>query len=232
MKIKFLPASISASNYIPTPNPAKKYIPDWYKSIKPIKETELEFNDNTQITNFNVKHCVPYLDALCTGYVQELWTDILVEPVGNEVNFKYATDPAPISTRDRVSVKLNSDEFYPIEFIWQRQWAAKLPKGYSLLITHPLNRIDLPFQTLSAVVDADNFVHQDIGNIPFYIKKDFTGIIPAGTPMYQIFPFKRDNWNSEVEEFNELDKQKQNRNLRKYFLNSYKKQFWQKKSYD
>lgn len=231
MKISFLPASDNAYNFVPHPKPAKLYVPTWYKNIKPLKENELQFNSDTQISNFNVKHCVPYLDALSGGYIQELWTDILVEPIGEEINFKYASDPAPISVRDKVSVKLE-DDFYPIEFLWQRQWGVKLPKGYSALITHPLNRVELPFQTLSAIIDFDTFIHYDIGNIPFFIKKGFTGIIPVGTPMYQVIPIKRDSWESIVEKHDEILKQKLNRIIRNKFLHSYREKFWHKKSYN
>ena len=66
----------------------------------------------------------------------------------------------------------------------------------------------------------------------FYIKNDFTGIIPKGTPLAQIFPFKRDDWKHE---FAEPLTQKENQKLKFKLLSkierSYQKQFWQKKSY-
>ena len=40
-------------------------------------------------------------------------------------------------------------------------WTIELPPGWSLLATHPLNRDDLPFRTLTGLVDADRF--HDIG---------------------------------------------------------------------
>jgi hypothetical protein len=231
MKITFFPSNQEAYNFVPHPKPAKMYIPDWYKSIKPLKENELIFNEKIQVDNFNVKHCVPYLDSMTSGYIQELWTDILIEKQGNEILYRNATSPSPISVRNKVSVKINQD-FYPFEFIWQRHWSIELPKGYSILLTHPLNRVDLPFETLSAVIDSDTFQFHGVGNIPFFIKKDFVGIIPAGTPMYQIIPFKREDWNSEVKEYDELTKEKLERKIRRHFLHSYKKQFWQKKTYN
>jgi hypothetical protein len=231
MKIKFMPASEEAFNFTAPPKPAKLYIPEWYKSIKPLKENELKFNESTQISNLNVKNCVPYLDALSSGYIQELWTDILIEKNNEEIVFRYATSPAPLSAREKISVKIDQN-FYPFEFVWQRHWGVSLPKGYSMLVTQPLGRVDLPFQTMSAIVDADTFKFSGVGNIPFYIKKDFLGIIPAGTPMYQIIPFKRDNWESSIENYNGLETEKSERNIKRHFLNSYKKQFWQKKTYN
>jgi len=41
-------------------------------------------------------------------------------------------------------------------------------------------------------VDGDFYMHG--GNIPFYIKEGFEGVIPEGTPIMQIIPFLRENW--------------------------------------
>jgi hypothetical protein len=35
-------------------------------------------------------------------------------------------------------------------------------------------------------------------NFPFFLKKDFNGIIKAGTPIIQAIPFKRETWDMEV----------------------------------
>jgi hypothetical protein len=77
----------------------------------------------------------------------------------------------------------------------------------------------------------DKSIHAPIGNIPFFIKKGFTGTIPAGTPMFQILPIKREDWKSETQEYNdffweEKIKEKQN------FSGFYKKQIWQRKSFE
>jgi hypothetical protein len=77
-------------------------------------------------------------------------------------------------------------------FVWYFPYSFKTPKGYSVLFSQPFNRYDLPFTTLSAIIDTDDAVIR--GRIPFFIKKDFEGIIPAGTPIAQIIPFKRDEW--------------------------------------
>ena len=61
------------------------------------------------------------------------------------------------------------------------------------MITHPLNRNDLPFITISGIVDG-NFAISADGNVPFYIKNNFEGIIPQGTPIAQLIPFYRQNW--------------------------------------
>lgn len=88
------------------------------------------------------------------------------------------------------------DGCYKTDFIYKHPLHLKLPLGYSALITHPLNRHDLPWIVLSAVVDADIQPLRP-GNMPIFIKENFEGVIPKGTPIFQIIPFKRENWEKE-----------------------------------
>jgi hypothetical protein len=91
-------------------------------------------------------------------------------------------------------------------------------------MTHPLNRTDLPFYTLSGIVDSDNYMGE--GKVPFFIKKDFTGIIPAGTPIVQIIPIKTDEvWKSEKAEHLMQERDKQQWLLRTSITGYYKKVF-------
>ena len=36
-------------------------------------------------------------------------------------------------------------------------WTIEAPEGYSVLFTHPVNRFDLPFTTLTGMVDCDRY---------------------------------------------------------------------------
>ena len=73
----------------------------------------------------------------------------------------------------------------------------ELPPGYSALYTQPLNRFELPFLTMGGIVDNDK-VHLP-GTMPFFVLKSFTGVLPAGTPYAQIFPFCREHWSAEID---------------------------------
>ena len=67
------------------------------------------------------------------------------------------------------------------------------PNKYSLLITHPLNRTDLPFLVSSGFVDSDK-TQLSFGKLPFFLKEDFEGIIKAGTPYAQLIPIRRETF--------------------------------------
>jgi hypothetical protein len=218
MKITFVPGTQEINDIVPIPEPAKNFIPDWYKDIKSGKDL------------VNVKKCIPFLDSMSNGYIQKTWCDINV--INNKDGLTVTFDSiVPLFGYRETSHMPIENTFYNTEFVWQRPWSVILPEGYSALVSHPLNRNDLPFITLSGVVDFDKSIHAEIGNIPFYIKKDFTGKIPAGTPMFQIIPIKRETWTSESQEYHSMFWQTKI-NERKGIVDFYKKKIWQKKSFD
>ena len=59
---------------------------------------------------------------------------------------------------------------------------------------------------------------------------NFRGLIPAGTPLAQVIPFKRDIWKSYVG-YDKKEIYKQERQLYSVFFDAYKKMFWDKKQY-
>jgi hypothetical protein len=92
-----------------------------------------------------------------------------------------------------------------------------------------MNRHDLPFITMSGIVESD------IWGLPvftaFFLKRGFQGIIKKGTPLFQMIPFKRDNWEMELdlsqEKFDEHEFKAENR--RSMLYGYYKKTAWRKK---
>jgi hypothetical protein len=234
MNINFIPKTKEIELVVPPPRPASEYFPQWLKEIPLFENSKFKVEtlaDGTNITNATAKACMPFMDTFLTGYIQETWCDILIERNNDEIIYKYSRSPTIISNRDKISIsKMVDSSFYPIEFLWQQPWIPKTPPGYSMLYLHPLNRLDLPFFSLSGIIENDLYHIEDAGNHPFFIKKDFEGIIPAGTPMFQMIPIKRENWKSTVnqvqENWNILKS-----NVYKYFYGGYRRLYWKKKSY-
>lgn len=216
--------------YPNTITPAKNHIPEWYKKIPKWKNNEIfEISKGFNIT---VKHCLPFLDSLTTGYMIVLPNDLYIKNdngipliTWNNANFP------PLARQEVVSPDLVPIGHYPLEFVWQVGSAITLLKGYSALFVHPLNRHDLPFTTLSGIVDG-GLVLNPKGQIPFYVKKDFEGIISQGTPIIQIIPFRQENWLHKKTK-GLLEKSNQH-NLKSTSLiyGWYKKTFWTRKKYD
>ena len=213
------------------PAPSKKSIPEWYKKIPAFNEKKAIFDENNVCQNDNVKMCMPFFDAISAGYIQKTWTDIYIKKEEDDsVTYRVKTGPNILKARNNINIKIDTDLYYNIEFTWIEPWLPIVPEGYSVIYTHPFNRLDLPFTTLSAIIDSDNYYHSFGGSYPFYIKKDFEGVIPAGTPMYQMIPIKRESWRSEFDEFS-IKNLKKFMESRSVFWEFYKNKFWQKKNY-
>ncbi len=231
MKIEFIPSSKDVEDLVEMPVPAKICMPEWYKKIKaPPKDIDLTI-DGPRKKMINLKSCTPFMDGMTSGFVQRTWTDLNIKKENGELFCYTPAGPEMIGSRERVSVPL-SNEYVDAEFYWTVPWIPKVPKGYSVLLTQPINRVDSPITSLSAVIDADEFYHVGMGQYPCYLKKDFEGLIPAGTPMYQIIPFKRDSWKSEAIKYNETDTKKREFVYLRSLWGIYKSKFWKRKTYE
>ena len=180
------------TEYIALPQPARHYIPEWYKKASMYATGKPTANP----PNNTIKACMPFLESYSNGYIFELWQDIVVTqtPEGPMINWNVG--PEVVHFRDAVSgqgLPVPAGHHWQ-HFAWNSPLCIKTPPGYSFLLTHPFNRFDLPFTTLSGIADADEGIGN--GNIPFFLKEGFEGVIPKGTPLYQILPYKRDDWKS------------------------------------
>jgi len=82
---------------------------------------------------------------------------------------------------------------------------------------------------LPGIIDSDSF--HDVTNFPFTVNtKEDKVIIPAGTPIAQIIPLKREDWEMSIN-YSPEDSTKSSNSVRSVFFEAYKKMFWSKKSY-
>ena len=56
---------------------------------------------------------------------------------------------------------------HPNHLAFKGFWGMKTPKGWSLLVVHPLNRHDLPWTITSGIMDADDDCPLDSGLVEF-----------------------------------------------------------------
>ncbi len=220
------------------PVPSTKAIPEWYKSMPMhmggAKKTEiLKLSNSSMDLNLTAKGCTPLLDSLSIGYMVCLSSDVQVYKDNNNIiniQWRNTFDPVVSSHDDRQISETIFDDFEKTTFKWLYEWHIETPPGYSCIYTHPLNRYDLPFRTFSGVVDTDKY--PNAVHFPFKFNKFYDDfVIPAGTPICQVIPFKRDEWRSETLPFDEKIVKMGQSKLLKYINKSYKRQFWSKKSY-
>ena len=209
----------------------KTHIPDWYKDMKKFNGGKPQFYPHKTV---GIKECAPFLDALTLGYSIPLASDMLVEQIDEEPRLTWLT----ADTKNLVTLRKNHEnEKIPVppgfsltKFSWETRVAIDIPAGYSIIVTQPFNRADLPFHTLTGVVDGPMILAP--GSLSFYLREGFEGLIPEGTPIAQVIPFRREDWKSEVKS-GLVDKAmiQKNKSVSR-LLGWYKQNVWQKKSYN
>jgi hypothetical protein len=234
LKIKFIPAD-GGQGLLSSPQPAVRHVPEWYKSLSKFNKSNDDITLNPQNNlgtdgaEVSTKMCMPFFDATTAGYMYVLEDDLHVSLDENgKPSLSWGGDVMLVDIRPIIDIVV-PDGCHPIHYGWRMNWYYETPPGYSVLITHPMNRYDLPFYVQSGIVESD------IWGLPvfiaFFLKRNFHGVIPKGTPIMQIIPFKRDNWELEVSDsLEELDKHElMAENRRSMLYGYYKKTAWRKK---
>jgi hypothetical protein len=181
---------------LPRPIPAVQGLPDWYKAV-PAKAFNPTMGEETQ----TIKKCPPFIDAMTYGFLIPLPIDLTVQdgefswdfdvPAGFVSEYSHS----PIGFHDPSQVAgtpFFDDDRFIIKF--NNFWTIEAPPGYSVLFTHPVNRADLPFTTLTGLIDCDTF-HNSPPIFPArWHDPSFNGVLPKGTPVAQCLPVKRESW--------------------------------------
>jgi hypothetical protein len=217
------------------PAPAIKHLPEWYKNQNSYTHnTRKKYGSNGG--EISIKKCMPVADALSAGYLIFLQTDVYVDQDDksnpmyrwqNDIVERNIVEFHPPAQADKHPLHDTKYAFPK----WINHWTIKTPKGYSILVKSPAHSDQQLFTTFEGIVDTDTF-NNNI-NFPFVMKdKTWEGLIPAGTPIAQIIPFKRENWEMQIGGEKEVAKSLNDFALIKTkMFNSYKTQFWSRKEY-
>jgi hypothetical protein len=200
MNINFRAKSKTEFEIQTKPYPAVKQLPKWFTDASPYaplpnfpQDNKLHFRNRNANTTY--KKCVPLLDSLSAGYIVPLWADVMVEQNNGFPEIYWKTHSDIFLIHGEFSREIPAPEGYDqIVYKYLNCWIPQTPKGYSCLITSPFGYNNLPFHAVSAIVDTDSSTLELI--FPMWVKTGFEGIVEKGTPMVQIIPFKRDNWDS------------------------------------
>ena len=193
-EIEFIAVDELSLEVFDKPQKTGNLLPEWYKKTDKYTDGKISLADNGN-PNSTIKACMPVFDMITAGYTITLPADVYFETDGT---VKWSTDLiTAVESHPKIQFpELDAPDGYrkdiALKFI--QPWIIKTPPGYSTMFIHPTYRPDLPFYTLPAIVDTDK--HPIMVNFPFFIKEGFTGLIPYGTPIVQMIPFKRDSWKS------------------------------------
>lgn len=230
-QIKFIRETSISINQ---PVPAKNNIPEWYKNTLPYINGKNNFTltSNNDITgNSTIKKCMPVFDAITSGYLLVTPADIYISQKDNKPFYQWSKY-GEISFHPK-----NQVEFHPFvkqgyDYIakFVNVWAIETPVGYSTLFLPPMHR-ENNLIILPGIVDTDKY--KSPVELPFVLKDiKFEGMIEAGTPIAQIIPIKREHWKASYSHRDSKERDTAIYNVKKYFINAYKKNFWVKKEYN
>ena len=234
--IQFTPIKKSVLGLIDPPISASKMLPEWYKQQNALIDDKMIINDNGSL-NITVKKCMPVLDDMTAGYYITLASDVIVSWNDNgEANFGWSLDifskqntdgnidvlPSLVAShsREQISHLQIPIEYSVYPFKWNNYYRITTPEGYSCMFRQPSWRFDVPFYTLSGLVDTDK--HPVPINFPFLIREGWEGVIEAGTPIVQVIPFRRTEWQSEILGTNNKAGSREFRQATKKLMHRYK----------
>lgn len=211
---------------IPNPRASIKAAPSFFKKIPP--------QINERPSSGTVKRCVPFLDALSIGYIIPLWCDVWVEATddGNikidfPENFFQSGSISEHAYEQAPNHPLSETLFGKALLKFMNPWVIETEENVSCLFTSPLNHLETRFKILDGVVDTDTYYNNI--NFPFV----WTGgvgkfMIERGTPLVQVIPFQRTDFQIEVGKIDELKKSKVNAILGTKIKDGYRTDFWNK----
>jgi hypothetical protein len=238
-KIKFISnRSWLNSESASRPEPALKDIPDWYKAADRFSKMPdgkpFIGPDGGKVPTW--KACPAIYDILGSGYVYRTPCDIEFYKDDKGKTLVKISDPRYqdfIQKREAMPQFISPMGYSESHFAWFPDWAVSTPKGYSVLYSQPFHRFDLPFITTSGIIDNDKV---DLpGSMPFFLFKDWVGIIPAGTPYAQMIPFKREDWLSEYKFEDAMSIMKHNNSNRLIYRKPdggvYQRDVWERRKY-
>ncbi len=241
-KIQFATTKGNLTKY-PHPTVAYKNLPKWFRKLKP-SEPNKPLNQST------AKRCIPLLDAMSQGYIIPAWEDIYVnvsyvdEGKSKEKSLTIAFPSehieyadgrmvGPLDTHpwEQVGDGCDAGRFELGKAIGKliSPWVIKTPKGWSCYFKSPANNFSNDLRLFEGVVDTDNYFSPV--NFPFFWSGNEVGefLIPKGSPLVQVIPFKRETLSCSVGE-DTFDFPTNIDDLAKTLLfDKYKRLFWHKR---
>lgn len=213
---------------IPSPDKAGKFLPQFYKKL-PVNSGDHPENDGT------AKKCVPFMEAITSGFVIPLWSDVYVTAKDGDLDIIFPHF-FPIEERvesheyEQLQDHPASSEPYGKNILkFMNPWIVETPPGVSCIFTTPMNHFETRFKMIDGIVDTDNYYSHI--NFPFiWNGGDGEFFIEKGTPLIQVIPFVRYDFGTP--KIKTIDHKKKNKT---HFLlgtalgYGYKKYFWHKR---
>ncbi len=229
MKIEIIPQSKQYETLLDLfpPQPANKFLPQWYKEIGRGEQVDSNLGYGSAIT---AKRCPAIQDLVSTGFILPIWGDLSLKTF-------YKED----GEIDRQAWNITTAKAYGEDaddwIGWHSEDQTKgmdigrtiagqtlkikcpykfiVPKGYDLLYTDPFYHFRKDIRCFMGLVEADKW---GIITFPFEILNAESFIMKAGTPLVHVIPIKRDSFEYQLRNGTEEEYEHTNKMLREFFL--------------
>jgi len=211
----------------PKPVKSGKCIPEYYK--------KLNVESSSDPRSGTAKRCVPFMEAITAGYTIPLWSDLFVVAENGEIELTFP-DNFPMTEGlgqhpyhqldDHPASHLSYGKDL-LKFI--NPWIIETPPGVSCLFTTPMNHFETRFKLVDGIVDTDTYYTQI--NFPFiWTGGDGEFFLEKGTPLVQVFPFVRYDFNKyQIKKIDHTRERKTGNILGTVLKHGYRKYFWHKR---
>jgi hypothetical protein len=213
------------------PGPASKFLPEWYKSAASYFNNQKRPRIGQPYVT--IKRCVPVFDSMTAGYIITLNKDLYCEQLEDGPYFHWRVeredDPEVITQHHEYQVQGHPDNDFGYQLKIDNPWIIKTEPGYSCMILPPMHR-DNDLIVLPGIVDTDSYYEKI--NLPFNLKnKNFEGMIPAGTPIAQVIPFKRESYEMEIVPLDQKRSILNQKSVASKLFDAYRNGYWSRKEY-
>ena len=190
--IKFTPGFTGHDGRLTAPVPAVSTVPEWYKSLARFDKSNdditlgVKNNIGTDGAMVATKMCMPFFDALTGGYMYVLEDDVYVDQdeKGKPI-ISWKGEVMMIDKRPTIELPVPNN-CHPIHYGWRMNWYYETPPGYSVLITHPMNRLCVLISNLKSLklFISMPFDPPRRTQCPWKSKKSTRRVLCATTPRY------------------------------------------------
>lgn len=195
---------------LPKPSLARDLRPDWLRDMP----AEVTADSLGGIPIRTLKHCPPLIDAIGCGLLIPLACDLHV--ADGQIGWDWSPPAIPDQLHSRAPIGVHAPEQatgspfaigdgFVVKFM--NFWTLEAPAGWSLLFTHPFGQPISPFRTLTGLVDCDSYRDGYVHFPAVWTDPVFSGTIPAGTPVAQAVPVKRQALSLRLETMDEARQQ-------------------------
>lgn len=187
------------------PTPSNKVQPDWWKKAK------VHMIDKG-VVSIGLRACPAMHDWLETGYMIQTMRDIhcvnedgewAANVIWDEESFdfeeSYASpthNKAQLMGENFTHLKPDGTGSRPYDaFKFRVPWSVMTPPGYSCLYLDPFLHQNKYYRTWQGMMDTDMFnTGTDSTQIIMYPMCDDSFVIPKGSAVAQVVPFRREEW--------------------------------------